>query len=51
MFTQGMILALTYSDVDLGGFGELVLLGTPFLRRWYSVYNLGTNSVGLAQSQ
>lgn len=28
--------------------GPLVILGDAFLRKWYSVYDLGTNSVGLA---
>ncbi|KAL8872387.1 MAG: hypothetical protein Q9174_001978 [Haloplaca sp. 1 TL-2023] len=28
--------------------GPLAILGDSFLRKWYSVYDLGTNSVGLA---
>ncbi|MCJ1457945.1 Vacuolar protease A [Mycoblastus sanguinarius] len=28
--------------------GPLAILGDAFLRKWYSVYDLGTNSVGLA---
>ena len=31
--------------------GPLVILGDAFLRKWYSVYDLGTNSVGLALSK
>ena len=43
-----------YSDVaplDFSGPGSLVHLGVPFLRRWYSVYDLGDNSVGLAKAK
>jgi len=31
--------------------GPLAILGDAFLRRWYSVYDLGSNSVGLAESK
>ncbi|KAL8828551.1 MAG: hypothetical protein Q9191_002521 [Dirinaria sp. TL-2023a] len=31
--------------------GPLAILGDAFLRRWYSVYDLGTNSVGLAAAK
>ncbi|KAL8834179.1 MAG: hypothetical protein Q9170_003880 [Blastenia crenularia] len=31
--------------------GPLAILGDAFLRKWYSVYDLGTNSVGLAPSK
>lgn len=31
--------------------GPLVILGDAFLRKWYSVYDLGSNSVGLAKSK
>lgn len=31
--------------------GPLAILGDAFLRRWYSVYNLGDNTVGLAKSK
>ncbi|KAL8998464.1 MAG: hypothetical protein Q9169_002501 [Polycauliona sp. 2 TL-2023] len=31
--------------------GPLAILGDAFLRRWYSVYDLGTNSVGLAPAK
>ncbi|KAF2273912.1 aspartyl proteinase [Westerdykella ornata] len=31
--------------------GPLAILGDAFLRQWYSVYDLGTNSVGLAKSK
>ena len=30
--------------------GPLVILGDAFLRRWYSVYDLGTDTVGLAKA-
>lgn len=30
--------------------GPLVILGDAFLRKWYSVYDLGNNAVGLAKS-
>ncbi|MCJ1253953.1 Vacuolar protease A [Lignoscripta atroalba] len=31
--------------------GPLAILGDAFLRKWYSVYDLGTNSVGLAMAK
>jgi saccharopepsin len=31
--------------------GPLAILGDAFLRKWYSVYNLGDNSVGLAKAK
>lgn len=31
--------------------GPLAILGDAFLRQWYSVYDLGTNSIGLAKSK
>jgi len=31
--------------------GPLIILGDAFLRRWYSVYDLENNSVGLAKSK
>lgn len=31
--------------------GPLAILGDAFLRRWYSVYDLGNNAVGLAQAK
>lgn len=31
--------------------GPLAILGDAFLRRWYSVYDLGSNSVALAESK
>lgn len=31
--------------------GPLAILGDAFLRRWYSVYDLGDNTVGLAKAK
>ncbi|KAF2799906.1 aspartyl proteinase [Melanomma pulvis-pyrius CBS 109.77] len=31
--------------------GPLAILGDAFLRRWYSVYDVGSNSVGLAKAK
>jgi len=31
--------------------GPLVILGDAFLRRWYSIYDLGKNAVGLAKAK
>jgi len=31
--------------------GPIAILGDAFLRRWYSVYDLGTDSVGLAKAK
>lgn len=31
--------------------GPLAILGDSFLRRWYSVYDLGNNAVGLAKAK
>ena len=31
--------------------GPLAILGDSFLRKWYSVYDLGTDSVGLAKAK
>jgi saccharopepsin len=31
--------------------GPLAILGDAFLRRWYSIYDLGNNSVGLAKAK
>ncbi|KAI9822323.1 MAG: Vacuolar protease A [Pycnora praestabilis] len=31
--------------------GPLAILGDAFLRKWYSVYDLGSNSVGLAKAK
>jgi saccharopepsin len=30
--------------------GPLVILGDSFLRRYYSIYDLGKNSIGLAKA-
>lgn len=41
----------SFQGIDLGGnIGPLFILGDSFLRRWYSVYNLGDNTVGLAKA-
>lgn len=29
---------------------QLVILGDVFLRKWYSIYNMGNNTVGLAKA-
>jgi saccharopepsin len=31
--------------------GPLAILGDAFLRKWYSIYDLGKGTVGLAQSK
>jgi len=31
--------------------GPLVILGDAFLRKWYSIYDLGNNAVGLAKAR
>jgi saccharopepsin len=31
--------------------GPLAILGDSFLRRWYSVYDLGNGAVGLAKAK
>lgn len=31
--------------------GPLAILGDVFLRRWYSVYNMGKDAVGLAKAK
>ncbi|KAK9433057.1 aspartic peptidase domain-containing protein [Lipomyces doorenjongii] len=31
--------------------GPLVILGDAFLRKWYSIYDIGNNSVGLAKAK
>lgn len=31
--------------------GPVILLGTPFLKRWYSIYDFGKNAVGLAKAR
>lgn len=44
------ISAITGLDVPEPA-GPLVILGDAFLRKWYSIYDLGSNSVGLAKSK
>ena len=43
------ISAVTSFDVPEPA-GPLVILGDAFLRKWYSVYDLGENVIGLAKS-
>ncbi|KAH0537448.1 Vacuolar protease A [Glutinoglossum americanum] len=40
----------SFMGMDFPGY-PLAILGDAFLRKWYSVYDLGTNSIGLARSK
>ncbi|KAI9850743.1 MAG: Vacuolar protease A [Thelocarpon superellum] len=40
----------SFQGIDFPG-SPLVILGDAFLRKWYSVYDLGKNAVGLAKSK
>lgn len=41
----------SFQGIDLGGnIGPLFILGDSFLRRWYSVYDLGNDAIGLAKA-
>jgi len=41
----------TFTPMDIPApAGPLVILGDAFLRKWYSVYDLGNNAVGLAKA-
>jgi len=44
------ISAFTPMDIPAPA-GPLAILGDAFLRQWYSIYDLGSNSVGLAKSK
>jgi len=44
------ISAFTPMDIPAPA-GPLVILGDSFLRRWYSIYDLGNNSVGIAKAK
>lgn len=41
--------AVTAFDYELPS-GPLAILGSPFLRKWYSVYSVGNNTIGLAKA-
>jgi saccharopepsin len=42
----------TFQGMDIPApAGPLVILGDAFLRRWYTVYDLGKNAVGLARAK
>jgi saccharopepsin len=42
----------TFTPMDIAPpAGPLAILGDAFLRKWYSVYDLGNNKVGLAKSK
>ena len=48
---QGSCLS-TFMGMDIPEpVGPLAILGDAFLRRWYSVYDLGKNAVGIAESR
>jgi saccharopepsin len=44
------ISAITPMDIPAPA-GPLVILGDSFLRKWYSIYDLGKDSVGIAKSK
>ncbi len=31
--------------------GPVALLGTPFLKKWYSIYDLGKDTIGFAKAR
>lgn len=42
----------TFQGMDIPApAGPLAILGDAFLRRWYSVYDLGRNAVGIAKAK
>lgn len=48
--TQGSCIS-TFTPMDIPApAGPLVILGDAFLRKWYSVYDLGNDAVGLAKA-
>lgn len=51
-FFRAFAVANRCSGMDLPEpVGPLAILGDAFLRKWYSVYDLGNSSVGLAAAK
>lgn len=48
--TEGTCIS-AFVPVDIVAETELVFLGNVFLRRWYSVYDFGASSIGLAKAK
>ena len=48
--TQGNCIS-TFTPMDIPApAGPLVILGDAFLRKWYSIYDLGDDTVGIAKA-